>query len=169
MIEPIDILTPDGTPTGSILDKSEAHRTGAWHRAAHLWIVTPDGKLLLQRRALAKENWPGKWDVSVAGHVGAGESAEEAAIREAKEELGLTIDAAELTHLGTLSEECVLNGGTYVDNEIHDIFLARREVDLDALTFNDEVMAAALVSPELLATYDLVPHPAEYVLLRTIV
>jgi 8-oxo-dGTP pyrophosphatase MutT (NUDIX family) len=92
-----------------------------------------------------------------------------AAIREAREELGLAIDPAELIHIGTLNEQWVLNDGTYLDNEIHGIFVMRREVDLDALTFNDEVMAAALVTPEDLTSYDLVPHPDEYALLRAIV
>ena len=79
MGERIDVLTEGGVLTGAVIEKAEAHRTGAWHRAAHLWIVTPDRRVLLQRRALTKENFPGKWDVSVAGHVGAGETAEAAA------------------------------------------------------------------------------------------
>ena len=129
MPEFLDILTETGVPTGATIDKADAHRTGAWHRAAHLWILTPGGRLLLQRRALTKENWPGKWDVSVAGHVDAGESAAEAAVREAREELGLEIGAAELTHIGTVREQCVLNGGTYLDNEIHELFVTRRDVE----------------------------------------
>ena len=168
MGEPVDVLTPDGAYTGAVIDKAEAHRTGAWHRAAHVWIVTPDRRVLLQRRALVKENWPGKWDVSVAGHVGAGETAEEAAIREAREELGLALDG--LRHIGTTRERCVLNGGTYIDNEVHEIFLVRREIDLTALRLDpNEVAEVALVAPDELDGYDLVPHPDEYALFRPIV
>lgn len=168
MGEPIDVLTRDGAPTGAVIDKADAHRTGAWHRAAHVWIVTPDRRVLLQRRAWQKENWPGKWDVSVAGHVGAGETAEEAAIREAREELGLEL--RDLEPVGTVREQCVLNGGTYIDNEVHEIFLARRDVDLDTLTLDpNEVAEVALVPLDELASFDLVPHPDEYALFRAIV
>jgi isopentenyl-diphosphate Delta-isomerase len=146
-----------------VIDKAEAHRTGAWHRAVHVWIVS-GSRILLQRRALAKENWPGKWDVSVAGHVGAGESAVDAAIREAREELGLEL--AGLQHIGTFREQCLLNGGSYVDNEIHEVFVVKQEIDLSKLVLDpNEVMDVALADD--LAGYDLVPHPDEYALLRS--
>jgi isopentenyldiphosphate isomerase len=169
-MEPIDILTPDGAPTGEVLDKAEAHRIGAWHRAVHLWLIAPAGKVLLQRRAETKENWPGRWDVSVAGHVGAGETAVEAAVREAREELGLQLAPSELVHVGTVREQCVLNRGAYIDNEIHEVFLARRDIDPAALILDpDEVEEVKLVAPADLAGYDPVPHPAEYAFLRTLV
>lgn len=169
MTEPIDVLTSAGHPTGEIIDKDDAHRTGAWHRAAHLWIVTPDRRVLLQKRSEAKDNWPGKWDVSVAGHIGAGESAADAAVREALEEIGLEIDARELQHIGTLAEQAVLNGGTYFDNELQEIFLLRRDVRPDDLSIGDEVADVAFVTLDELTGYDLVPHPGEYALLRAVV
>lgn len=166
--EPIDVLTADGELTGEAIDKAEAHRTGAWHRAAHVWIVSGDG-VLLQRRASIKENWPGMWDISVAGHVGAGETAVDAAIREAREELGIEIAADELTHIGTLREQFVLNGGSYIDNEIHEIFIVRRTIDLTALTLDpQEVGEVRLVALDELPDFDLVPHPDEYALLRSV-
>jgi isopentenyldiphosphate isomerase len=162
--ELIDILTPDGAPTGARKTKAEVHRDGDWHRAAHVWIVTPDGRLLLQRRSLRKENYPGLWDVSAAGHVSAGETAVECAVRETFEELGLRIGASELQFLGTLRESCVLNGGTYIDNEIHEVFVVRRDVDLSALTLQDgEVDSVMLVRA--LPRDGLVPHAAEYSLI----
>jgi len=63
------------------------------HRSVHVLVVSPDGRLLLQKRSLRKDVQPGKWDTSVGGHVGFGQSYEEAARREAEEELGLRLDA----------------------------------------------------------------------------
>lgn len=166
MTEYLDVLSEAGTPTGVTKPKSAVHRDGDWHLAAHVWIVTPGGRLLLQRRALAKESWPGMWDISVAGHVSAGERPVEAVLREAREELGLTLSADELTHLGRLRYQAVVNGGAYIENEYHEVYLARREVDVAALTLDPaEVAEVRLVRPEEVAGYEVVPHPEEYRLL----
>jgi isopentenyl-diphosphate Delta-isomerase len=166
-VELIDILDSAGAPAGTRKPKAHVHRDGDWHRAAHVWLVTPDRRVLLQKRALSKENWPGKWDVSVAGHVSSGESAADAAIREAAEEIGLAIDAEELVHIGSVREQCVLNGGAYLDNEIHEIFIVRRDIDIERLTLDpEEVERVQLVPIDEIATYDLVAHDEEYALLR---
>ena len=165
-MELIDVLTPDGQPTGVKKPKPDIHRDGDWHRAAHIWIVTSDGRILLQKRSHLKENNPGMWDVSAAGHVSAGESVVDSAVREVLEELGLRISPSELHHIGTIAESSVLNDGTYFDNEIHEIFLVRRDVDLSALHLQEsEVDDVVLVRPEELAQYVLVPHGREYELL----
>jgi isopentenyl-diphosphate delta-isomerase len=164
----LDVLGDDGAPSGDRVTKADAHRTGAWHRAVHVWIVTPDSRVLLQRRAATKENYPSLWDVSCAGHASAGESAVEAAVRELAEELGLEVRADEFQRLGELREQCVLNGGSYVDNELHELFVLRRDVDLSALALQpEEVEEVALVPiAELRARIEardpsLVPHRAE--------
>ncbi|HEX8411869.1 MAG TPA: NUDIX domain-containing protein [Thermoanaerobaculia bacterium] len=163
----VDVLDADGNPTGIAKDKRDVHRDGDWHRCAHVWVATSDGRLLLQRRALVKESWPGLWDISVAGHVSAGESAIDAAIREAREELDLHIDPAELTHLGTLRYSVLLREN-YVENEFHEVYLLRRDVDLAALTLDPlEVAEVALVAPDDLERYERVPHEEEYALLLT--
>jgi len=166
-MEQIDVLDENGFPTGVIKPKDAVHRDGDWHRAAHVWIVTNDGRVLLQKRAAVKENWPGWWDVSAAGHCSAGESALETAIRETDEELGLKLIASDLQHVGTFRDPVVLRGGSYIDNEIHEVFLVRRDVDLGALTLQaEEVEAVALVAPdELLTRRDLVPHAGEHALI----
>jgi isopentenyldiphosphate isomerase len=166
-MELIDILTPAGAPTGIVKPKQDVHRDGDWHRAAHLWIVTADDRVLLQRRADVKENWPGLWDISVAGHVNAGESALSAIVRESFEELGLRFAPDELTHVGTLPYHAVLNGGTYIENEIHEVFFVRRDIDVTALVLDPlEVAAVALVPPDALDDYEMVVQPGAYELLR---
>ncbi|HXG58970.1 MAG TPA: NUDIX domain-containing protein [Thermoanaerobaculia bacterium] len=172
MDERLDILTPDGTPAGRTRTKAEVHRDGDWHRSVHVWIVASDATLLLQLRAARKENHPSLWDVSAAGHVAAGESVVDAAVRELREELGLRVDAAELRHVTTLTEECVLNEGTYIDRELHEIFLLRRDVDPESLVLQaEEVDAVKLVTlvefARMTSRRDplLVPHWEEYELI----
>jgi isopentenyl-diphosphate Delta-isomerase len=166
-MELIDVLTFEGAFTGRVKSREEIHRDGDWHRAAHLWIATPDGRVLLQRRAAQKDSWPLLWDVSIAGHVGAGETAQDAAMREAREELGLQVSGLE--HLGTLRFQALLNGGAYVENELHEVYLVRQELDLGALTLDpEEVAEVALVAPDDVERLDVVPHPESYALLRAV-
>ncbi|HEU5163450.1 MAG TPA: NUDIX domain-containing protein [Thermoanaerobaculia bacterium] len=168
-MELIDVLLPDGTPAGIRKTKDEIHRDGDWHRSVHVWIMTPERQLLLQRRSLEKENHPGLWDVSAAGHLSAGEDSISAAVREVEEEIGLSVAPAEFRYLATFRESFVLNEGTYLDNEIHDVLLVERDVDPDSLVLQPgEVDQVALVEPSSLLERALVPHEEEYALILRI-
>jgi isopentenyldiphosphate isomerase len=145
------------------------HREGLWHRAVHVWVVTTNGSVLLQQRAMAKANHPGLWDVSAAGHISSGEDSLQAACRELEEELGLDAKAAELKLILRSSETHVLNGGAYVDRELHDVFVLHRDVDPSSLRLQaEEVMAARVVTLQELQSLverrdpALVPHWDEY-------
>ena len=164
MIEWIDVLSPDGRPTGNRKPKDAIHRDGDWHRAAHVWILAPDSRVLLQRRSLRKANNPGLWDVSAAGHLSAGESAADAAVRETFEELGLRIAAEELRFLVTLRESSVLNNNTYYDNEFHEIFAVRRDVDIASLVLDPAEVAEVKWVDQLRPDDSFVPHAEEYAL-----
>jgi isopentenyldiphosphate isomerase len=88
------------------------------HRSAHVLILHPaEGTLLLQKRSEHKDTQPGKWDTSVGGHVSFGQSYEEAALREAGEELGITLKSADLEFLHFLRFRSALeseNTATYL-------------------------------------------------------
>ena len=58
-------------------------------QVAMLWLANEKGELLLARRADHKAQDPGLWGPSVTGKVEAGETFEEAVVREADEELAL--------------------------------------------------------------------------------
>jgi isopentenyl-diphosphate Delta-isomerase len=164
-METLDILDADGNLTGRTKATRDVHRDGDWHRAAHVWIATSDGRVLLQRRSPAKQSWPDLWDISVAGHVSAGETPVEAALRECVEELGLPLEAEELVPIGRLRYQCAYRED-FLENEYHDVFLVRRDVDLASLRLDPaEVAEVALVRPEDLEQYERVPHGEEYALL----
>ncbi len=66
------------------------------HRAVHVFVINARGEYFLQKRSLAKLIQPGRWDTSVGGHVGSGETYEQAACKELAEELGIVITDAGL-------------------------------------------------------------------------
>jgi 8-oxo-dGTP pyrophosphatase MutT (NUDIX family) len=74
-----------GAVVGS-MERGEAGASGYAAGAVQLLLVNPQGRVLLQRRRDDKENG-GLWDKSVGGHVQAGETFDQALVREANEEL----------------------------------------------------------------------------------
>ena len=140
MDELIDILTPTGKPTGTTALKSEAHKNGWFHATVHIWLFTADEKILLQKRALTKKVFPGIWDISVAGHVGAGEEIIEGSKREVFEEIGLKLDEKDLVKIGTRIHQVTHKNGIQ-DNEHHHVFMAELKVSIDKLTMQEEEVA----------------------------
>jgi isopentenyldiphosphate isomerase len=118
--EPLDVLDEAGQPTGVVKARADVHRDGDWHRAFHLWVLHPDGYVLLQRRSRAKDLAGGCVDVSVAGHLRAGETLQ-GVLREADEEVGLELRPGEVTFLDTLRSERVYPNGI-VDREFQDVY-----------------------------------------------
>lgn len=70
------------------------------YRTIYIVIKNNEGKLLLQRRSSSKDLYPNCWDLSVGGHVIYGQNYEETAIKELKEEMGLTATKADLRFIG---------------------------------------------------------------------
>jgi isopentenyl-diphosphate delta-isomerase type 1 len=70
--------------------RSTAHQLGLQHRGVHVFLFTPDGKMLVQKRSADRVTSPSMLDCSVSEHVRAGENYLDAAIRGMKEEMGIT-------------------------------------------------------------------------------
>lgn len=146
MDEYLDIVDPNGNPNGKSELKSVIHQKGYYHHTAHIWFYTKDGDILLSQRSAKKTICPLLWDVSVAGHVDAGETIKQAAVRETKEEIGLSISENDLHKIGVF--ECFQSyGNGIIDNEFHNAFISELKVPLTELTPQfEEVEALKLVS-----------------------
>ncbi len=88
--ERFDVCDEAGRPTGITAPRWLCHLLGLRHRAAHVLLLAPNGLFVLQVRSHEKAEWPGLVDVSVGGHLRAGQGYADAARREMEEELGVT-------------------------------------------------------------------------------
>lgn len=102
--EPLTVYDADGRPCGD-RPRAIVHAQGLFHHVCHLWAVgvrngTPG--IWLQQRQFDRPLYPGGFDLSATGHIDPGETPREAVLREAHEEIGLT-----------LSPDALLDGGSY--------------------------------------------------------
>jgi isopentenyl-diphosphate delta-isomerase len=87
MTEYMDIVDEDDNIIGWDTRKN-VHDNYQIHRGIHIFVVNDSGQLLIQKRSTAKDYYPGYYDIAVGGQVSSGETYEESAARELREELG---------------------------------------------------------------------------------
>lgn len=88
--ESLTFYNEQNEPIG-IVNREEGINRGLLLEGVQLWIINPDtNQVLMQRRSKNKQNNPYKIDVSVSAHVDPDETATQAMLREAGEEIGLT-------------------------------------------------------------------------------
>ncbi len=138
-MEYLDIVDLNGMPTGDTVARSIAHRDGILHRTAHVWVVRPQGSgfdILLQKRSMEKDSFPGQYDTSSAGHIPAGEEPVPSALRELKEELGIEASPGQLQYAGSfrIQYEKMFHGQMFRDNEVARVFVYSEPVKIDTLT-----------------------------------
>lgn len=127
-MEWLDVVDKNGEPTGEVVERSKAHREGIWHRTSHVWLVRKKNgriEVLVQKRSADKDAYPGCYDTSSAGHIPVGCSYEESAIRELKEELGVTAREEDLHLCGrrTVYHDEVFYGQPFIDRQISNVYV----------------------------------------------
>ena len=142
-MELLDIVDENGIPTGAVIDRETAHREGIRHRTAHLWLLRRrEGQVqvLLQKRSMEKDSYPGCYDISSAGHIPAGVDFIPSALRELREELGLQARPEELILCGVrrFEYESVFHGRPFHDNQVSRVYALWRDVEPEALTLQKE-------------------------------
>ncbi|GGX49805.1 NUDIX domain-containing protein [Streptomyces fructofermentans] len=86
--EVLDVVDRDDVVVGRAR-RGDVYARGMLHRCAFIQVRDARGRLFVHRRTAGKLVFPSLYDMFVGGVVGAGETYDEAALREAEEELGV--------------------------------------------------------------------------------
>ncbi len=137
MVEYWDLYDADRTPLGRTIKRGDAFAEGEYYVCCEVWVRNSEGKFLMTQRHPDKKAG-GLWEFT-GGGVLAGETTRQAAVRELDEELGVHADESELSLLEVYRHK----------NYFMDIFVVRRDIDVNTLTLQpEEVVDAKWVSGE---------------------
>lgn len=87
-MEQVILVDKDDCEIG-VMEKMEAHQQAVLHRAFSVFLFNPQGKMLLQQRALTKYHSAGLWTNTCCSHPRPGETLENAVSRRLIEEMGI--------------------------------------------------------------------------------
>ena len=147
-MEYLDIVDENGEPTGKTVERGFAHSNGIPHRTSHVWLIRKNARrqteILLQKRSDVKDCFPGCYDISSAGHLSAGDTYLEGALREIGEELGIHAEAEELRDLGLLEKVShgVFYGKPFHDHEVSAVYLYTKPVEAEKLHLQESEVEA---------------------------
>lgn len=145
MEEMIDVYTRDRELTGITIPREGAFlREGQYMLYVLALIEAPDGRILITQRSMEKHWGAGWWEVG-GGGVRAGETSEQAIVREVAEETGLDASGCELVPAYSYENVDLARG----DNYLVDIYHLHIDFTLDDVQLLDgEAIDARLATWE---------------------
>ncbi|PWC05734.1 isopentenyl-diphosphate Delta-isomerase [Agromyces badenianii] len=146
-IEEVVLLDADDRPIGRAPKSSVHGADTARHLAFSCHVFNERDELLVTRRALSKQTWPGVWTNSFCGHPAPAETLVHAIRRRGEFELGLSLDAIE--PVLPFFHYRATDASGLVENELCPVYTARATSDLEP--HPGEVMDFAWVHPDRLA------------------
>lgn len=123
-MEKIEIWNHQLKPTGILKDRNLIHRDGDIHAVVRIHILRMHEnqiQMLLQKRSLTCEAFPGFYDIACAGHIHDGQPAVLTAIRELEEELGIVASGEDLHFVGNDYKDW--SRGSYLDKEYSFLYM----------------------------------------------
>ena len=119
------------------IKRGDSFGEGEYYVCCEVWLQNSQGKLLVTQRHPSKKAG-GLWEF-VGGGVLAGETTVQAAVREVKEEIGISLTGDELSLLHIYKQR----------NYFMDIYLVKKDVNIESIVLNEnETINAKWVSKE---------------------
>ena len=147
MQEQIWHVDENDNPIGAI-GRDESRNTGERYRIVRVSIEDERGNILLQKRLETKKSFPGCWDTSAGGNIAYGESYEEAALRELREEAG--IEGANLVEVAYFYSEAADPDNRKL-NRFTKVYRMLAPQDIEAIPQPEEVAEFVWATPDELA------------------
>lgn len=140
MAEIWDVYDENGNRTGKTMERG-IPVAGTYMLCVHVYLYTPDGRFLVQKRASTKESHPGEWDVT-GGAVLHNEASIDGAKRETFEEVGIDISDAKIHFVERHKKKKSFADIYFVekDFDITDCVLQREEVAEVRFVSGDELL-----------------------------
>lgn len=142
-MEWLDIYNEAGQPTGRRIRRDDPVNEGERLLVVHVCLMNSRGEMLIQKRQIWKDRFPGCWDISAGGFALAGENSQQAVLRELQEELGLVLPSEKLRFLLREPFSYVLDDFflAYSDEQAESFTPQPEEVSEVRWASGDEVMA----------------------------
>src|SRR5262245_28283247 len=110
--ELVDLLDDAGQVIGRVT-RRDMRRRRLPHRCVYLLVFNSRGELFVHQRTATKDVFPSYWDLTIGGVLAAGESFDDAALREGREELGVEIQPVRLFPTRYAGEDTIAFGMVY--------------------------------------------------------
>lgn len=151
-----DLYDAEGQLTGGTVTRGSSLPPGYFHLIVHIWLIAPDGRLLIQQRNKPGNESHGFW-APTAGSIVSGEDSAAGALRETGEEVGVILNADQL----------LFHEREFIDDFMQDVWLAPWDGDPDACIIDpEEVLAIRSVTwqdiMEMLTDGKFIPYGEEY-------
>ena len=128
------VLDDKGNLTGEIMEKYDKRvfDKGLYHLGADVWIINDENKILIQKRSENKRLEPNVWAMT-GGSVILGEDSKKTIVREAKEELDITIDSNKLKLITKFK-----TGNVWIDT-----YILKVNYDINKMKFQEDEVSDA--------------------------
>jgi Isopentenyldiphosphate isomerase len=138
MTELWDIVDVNGNKTGRLHEKGKPMQKGDYHLSVSVWILNSNGEFLISQRT-PNGHSPNMWETT-GGSAVAGEDSLTAALRETREELGITLDSKK----GQIFKSYTYphssgNGAAYFN-----VWIFKQDVDISALVLQSDETCNAI-------------------------
>lgn len=129
-----DIYDENRNKTGRTVQRGsgEMLKKGEYHMVVHICLFNSEGKMLVQQRQPFKDDWRNMWDVTVGGSAVTGDTSLSAALRETREEIGLSLAPADFRRAATIYDEHVMD----------DYYIVNKELSVSSLKLQTEEVKA---------------------------
>lgn len=133
MAEYWDLYNKDRIKINRLHKRGEPLKKDTYHIVVNVWIVNSNNEVLLAQRHPQKELWGGLWECSASGAVIAGEDSLQGALRETKEELGITLQSSEAVLLESIIRQ----------NDFRETYLFVKDISVESLALHPEEVIGA--------------------------